>query len=153
MSEPTSTGSGTSNTLAIGWVREEHVEALVHASDDFNLLLAIALAFLGAAVAAAVALAAGALHPLLLYLIVAGAGGIGGFAGLLANRERGKLNQRREAVKNEARYQYVPSPFAPLNFNAGTSEVPSVTVGDIGTLPDDGQAVPESKDGESTAEA
>jgi hypothetical protein len=32
----------------------------------------------------------------------------------------------------ETRNQYVPSPFPPLNFNTGTSQSPSVTVGVTG---------------------
>ena len=48
------------------------MQEVLHASDGFQVLLAISLAGLGASIAAAVALAAGALHPIAMYLILCG---------------------------------------------------------------------------------
>lgn len=127
------TGSGMSNVDRIGWVRVEHAQDLASASEGFNMFFSIAVAFLGAAVAAAVALATGPRHPLLLYLIVAGAGGIGAYSSFLAKRERGNVVRRRQNFQQQVRYQYVPSPFPPLNLSAGTNQFPSVTIGATGT--------------------
>ncbi len=69
--EPTTRALG-STTVVFGWVEESRVQEVLHASDGFQVLLAITLAGLGASVAAAVALAAGALHPIAMYLILCG---------------------------------------------------------------------------------
>jgi hypothetical protein len=46
MNQQATTGTGSSDMLVMKWVKETQVEALVHASDNFNLLVAIALGFL-----------------------------------------------------------------------------------------------------------
>jgi hypothetical protein len=132
----TTTGTGTSNLYPIGWVRVEHVEALVSASDDFNMFLVIALTFLGIAAAAAVALTTTPKNPLPLYLIIAAPGGVGAFSTILAVRERGNVRRTRQNLKQETRNQYVPSPFPPLNLNAGTNQSPTVTIGSTGNPPE-----------------
>jgi hypothetical protein len=68
--QPTQTLGST--TVVFGWVEESRVHEVLHASDGFQVLLAISLAGIGASVAAAVALAAGALHPIAMYLILCG---------------------------------------------------------------------------------
>ena len=143
MNDPTTTtttGTGTSNVYPIGWVRVEHVEARVSASDDFNMFLVIALTFLGIAAAAAVALAAAPKYPLPLYLISAVASGVGAFSSVLAKREFRNVREKRQILMQETRNQYVPSPFPPLNLNAGANQSPSVTIGSAGNSPEISQA-------------
>jgi len=135
MNARTTTGSGTSDVLAYGWVREEHVEALVHSSDNFNLLLAVSLAFLGAAVAVSIALGAGAVHPGILYPMLTAAGGVGIFSGILTWREHYNVNRLRQKLSRETENYYVQSPFGPLNLSAGTNPTPRLTIGQEASVP------------------
>jgi hypothetical protein len=96
MSQPVTTGAGSTTTFVIRWVQEMQVDALVHATDNFNLLLSIMLGFLAAAAAAGIALGAGALHPVLIYLILIGCGGCAALAGFLTWREHGNVCEVRQ---------------------------------------------------------
>jgi hypothetical protein len=58
-------------TVVFGWVEEARVQEVLHASDGFQMLLAVTLAGAGAAAASGVTLAAGVTHPGTLYLILA----------------------------------------------------------------------------------
>lgn len=70
MTSESSTRALGSTTVVFGWVEESLVQEILHASDGFQVLLAVTLAGIGASVAVVVALAAGALHPIAMYLIL-----------------------------------------------------------------------------------
>jgi hypothetical protein len=70
VTQGSSTRTLGSTTIVFGWVEKSHVDEMLHASDGFQLLLAITLAGLGASAAAGVALVAGALHPIAMYLVL-----------------------------------------------------------------------------------
>jgi len=84
MSDQPATGTLGSTTVVFGWVEENQVQQMLHASDGFQLMLGISLAGFGGLAAGLVALAAGALHPIALYLILCVLGTatllVGGFA-------------------------------------------------------------------------
>lgn len=134
MNQQATTGTGSSDMFVMKWVKETQVEALVHASDNFNLLVAIALGFLAAAAAAAagIALGAGALHPLIIYLILTGCASCGLFASIMALRENGNVKTVRRTLREETESYYVPSPFKQFNLSTGANESPSLTVGRTG---------------------
>lgn len=56
MSQQVTTSAGSTTTFVIRWVQEMQVDALVHATDNSNLLLSVTLAFLAAAAAAGITL-------------------------------------------------------------------------------------------------
>jgi hypothetical protein len=61
-------------TVIFRWVEESKVQQLMHASDGFQQMLALTVAGTGASVTAVVTLAAGAQHPLALYVLLSGLG-------------------------------------------------------------------------------
>lgn len=157
MNQQPTTGTGSSDMLVMKWVKETQVEALVHASDNFNLLVAIALGFLAAAAAAGIALGAGALHPLVIYLILTGCASCGLFAGIMALRENRNVKTVRRKLREETENYYIPSPFKQFNLSTGVNESPTLAVGRTGMPPElgtsDVQAAPvgDSQGAESDA--
>lgn len=135
MNQQVSSGTGSPNLLEMKWVQETRVEALVHTSDNFNVLVAVTLAFLAAVAAAGVALGAGALHPLVIYLILAGCGSCAVFGGIMAFRESKVVHRTRAMLREETQSYYVPSPFTQFNLTAGANVSPSVTLGAFGEPP------------------
>lgn len=130
MSTPRVTGDRSVKRLELKWVPEAEVEALVHASDNFNILLAITLAFVAGLVAAAVALGAGALHPVAIYIIIGACGGCSVFGGLMVWREHSNVTRVRNDLKDSTESYYIPSPFEERNLGTGINGSPSVTLGD-----------------------
>jgi hypothetical protein len=127
MSEPVTSGNSSTTSFVIRWVQEIQVNALVHASDNFNVLIGAALALLAAAVAAAIALGAGALHPVVVYVVL-GACVFGALiTGGLSRREY--LNVRR--IRSEIRAATTEYR-VPFTLTTGTSAVPAVTIGAAG---------------------
>jgi hypothetical protein len=125
MSQQVTTGAGSTTTFVIRWVQEMQVDALVNATDNFNLLLTITLAFLAAAAAAGIALGAGALHPVLIYLILAGCGGCAALAGVLTWRENTNVREARVKIRAATTEYHVP-----FTLSAGASASPTVTIGE-----------------------
>jgi len=119
------------------------VDALVHASDNFNLLVAITLALLAAAAAAGIALGAGALHPLWIYLILAACGSCTVFGAVMALRENRIVRRVRAQLRETAENYYVPSPFT---LSSGASATPTVTLGEAATSPATAMAATGSSD-------
>lgn len=133
MNQQTTTGTGTSDMLVMKWVKDTQVGELVDAADDFNVQVALASGLLAASVAAGVALAAGALHPLWLYIILSAGVSCGLYASVMAFRERRKVNKVRQTIREEAESYYFPSPFRQqLNLSTGLNESPTLTVGEAG---------------------
>jgi hypothetical protein len=125
MNQQVTTGAGSTTTFVIRWVQEMQVDALVHATDNFNLQLSIALAFLAAAAAAGIALGAGALHPVLIYIILAACGGCAALAGALTWREHGNVRDARTKIRAATTEYHVP-----FTLSTGASASPTVTIGD-----------------------
>ena len=125
----TSTGIDNPDQLEEKFVKESQVQMLVHASDTFNLLVAITLGLLAAAAAAGIALGAGAVHPLVIYLILAACGSCGVFSGFMAFQENKVVDRTRTKLAEGTYSYYYPSPFNQLNLSAGANVSPSVTLG------------------------
>jgi hypothetical protein len=131
MSVPKTPGNpGVKRRLELKWVPEAEVEALVHASDNFNVLLAITLAFGAGLVAAAVALGAGAVHPVVIYIILGACGGCSVFGGFMVWRERNTVQRVRGDLRQATESYYIPSPFEEFNLGTGINGSPTVTFGD-----------------------
>jgi hypothetical protein len=127
MSEQVTSGGGNTTSFVIRWVQEIQVNALVHASDNFSILVGATLALLAAAVAAAIALGAGALHPVVVYIIL-GACGFGALiTGGLSRREYVNVRSIRAEIKAAITEYHVP-----FTLTTGTSAVPDVTIGAAG---------------------
>jgi hypothetical protein len=95
MSEQPATQALGSTTVVFGWVEETQVQQVLHASDGFQLMLGICVAGFGGAAAGVVALAAGALHPIALYLILCVFGTATLLAGAFAGREFARYRKVR----------------------------------------------------------
>jgi hypothetical protein len=124
------TGANNPKRLELKWVPEAEVEALVHASDNFNVLLAVTLSCLAGAIAAAVALGAGALHPVVIYIILGACTGCTMFGGSMLWREKGTVKRVRSELKEATESYYIPSPFGEFNLGTGINRSPTVTLGD-----------------------
>jgi hypothetical protein len=126
-----------STTVVFGWVEESLVKEALHASDGFQMLLAITLAGLGASAAVAVALAAGALHPIAMYLILCAvlAGTV--IPAVMAVREYRRYRQVRARLLAGTAHVPVPvmlvTPGAPTFTVGGQSAITGVTAKDSGT--------------------
>ena len=113
--------------------------------------------FLAAAAAAGIALGAGALHPLVIYLILTGCASCGLFAGIMALRENRNVKTVRRKLREETENYYIPSPFKQFNLSTGVNESPTLAVGRTGMPPElgtsDVQAAPvgDSQGAESDA--
>lgn len=127
MTEQSTTQALGSTTVVFGWVEEAWVQQVLHASDGFQLLLAITLAGFGGAVADGVALVAGALHPIGLYLILCGLLVGTGLAGVMMVREYNRYRKvRRQLLAATARmpvsvWLVTPGPASP-SFTVGGQE-------------------------------
>jgi hypothetical protein len=128
--DPTTRTLG-STTVVFGWVEESRVQEVLHASDGFQVLLAISLAGLGASVAAAVALAAGALHPIAMYLILCGLVAGTAIPAIMTVREYRRYRQVRARLSAATAQVPVPvllvTPGAPTFTVGGQSPVTALT--------------------------
>ncbi len=128
MNEQGTSGSSTTTSFVIRWVQEIQVNALVHASDNFNIFVAIMLALLAAAAAAGIALGAGALHPVVVYIVL-GACGLGTvLTGGLSVREYLNVRTIRSEIRAATTEYRVP-----FTLTTGTGASPAVTLGQAGT--------------------
>jgi hypothetical protein len=116
-----------STTIVFGWVEKSHVEEVLHASDGFQQLLAVTLAGLGASVAAGVALAAGALHPIAMYLILCALLAGSAIPAIMTFREYRRYRKVRERLV--AGTMQVPVPMTLV-----TPGQPTFSVGGQGTV-------------------
>ncbi len=118
-------------TVVFGWVEESRVQEVLHASDGFQVLLAISLAGIGASVAAAVALAAGALHPIAMYLILSGLIAGTTIPAIMAVREYRRYRKVRAQLSQATAHVPVPvflvTPGTPTFTVGGQSSVTAVT--------------------------
>ena len=135
MNRENTTDTGTPNLMGIRFAPETQVEALVHASDTYNMLVTVMLGFLAALAAAGIALGAGALHPLLIYLILAACASCSVFSGVMVLGERKNLRERRQKLAEETQTYYVPSPFRQFNLGTAGNASPTVTLGEMGSSP------------------
>lgn len=115
--------SGSYNTTlhAIRWANENQVNELVHASDNFNVLIGATLALFAAAVAAAITLGAGAVHPVVVYMILSASGFGALITGGLSTREYKNVRNLRSEIKADIAEYYIP-----LTLTAGTNAFPNV---------------------------
>lgn len=114
-------------TVVFAWVEESRVQQVLHASDDFQLMLAITLTGFGGCAAALIALAAGALHPMALYLILSALAAVTLLAGGFAWREFVRCRQVRSQLA--AGTVRVPVPVLLV-----MTESPSFTLGGHGPV-------------------
>jgi hypothetical protein len=95
-------------TFVFGYVEESLVQEFLHASDGFQFLLAISLTGAGASADAFVALGAGALHPVAMYLSLCGLLAVTAVTGGMTVREY--LRTRRVRSRLSAATVRVPVP-------------------------------------------
>jgi hypothetical protein len=124
VTEQVTNGSSNTTPLVIRWTNEIQVNELVHASDNFNILVGATLALLAAAVAAASALGAGAVHPVIIYIILSACGFGGLITGGLSKREYNNVRSVRSEIKASTTEYRIPFTLTP-----GTSSSPGATSG------------------------
>lgn len=127
MTQESATRTLGSTTIVFGWVEKSRVEEVLHASDGFQVLLAITLAGLGASAAAGLALAAGALHPIAMYLILCALLAGTAIPAIMTVREYRRYSKVRERLV--AGTVQVPVPMMLV-----TPGPPTFTVGGQGTV-------------------
>lgn len=131
MTGESSTRTLGSTTVVFGWVEESLVQEVLHASDGFQVLLAITLAGLGASVAVVVALAAGALHPIAMYLILSAVLTGTAISAIMTVREYLRYRQVRSRLLAGTAHVPVPvllmTPGAPTFTVGGQSPVIGMT--------------------------
>jgi hypothetical protein len=125
MTEPSTTQALGSTTVVFGWVEEARVQEVLHASDGFQVLLAITLAGLGGSASAEIALGAGALHPIAIYLIPCALLASSAVAGTMMVREF----RRYRRVRSQLMAATAKVPVPVLLVTPGS---PSFTVGGYG---------------------
>jgi hypothetical protein len=108
VTQDTGTRTVGSATKVFGWVEKSQVEEFLHASDGFQLLLAITLAGIGATAAAVVALAAGALHPIAMYLLLCALLAGTAVPAIMTIREYRRYKQVRARLTTETVQMPVP---------------------------------------------
>jgi hypothetical protein len=108
MTEQPTTRTLGNTTVVLRWVERDRAEQVIHASDGFQILLAITLAAAGAEAAAVVALATGLLHPIPMYLIVCGLGVATVVLGIVTFRDYTRLRKIRAQL--DAATVQVPIP-------------------------------------------
>lgn len=136
MNEQSTTQTLGGTTVVFGWIEEARVEQVLHASDGFQLLLGISLAGLGGVIACAVGLGAGALHPIGLYIVLAGLLVATVITGALAGREFKRYHSARKELRSVTARVPVPvvlvTPGSP-SFTVGGQQLPVPAVGSVST--------------------
>ncbi len=113
----------TSGEVDLRYVLRTKVDDYVHASDGFQIWLAITVGFGGAAITTLITLAAGVQHPIVLYLLLCGFACLSVAFGSVTIRDGLRTRRARKELDQDTRSDI------PLSLTVTANASPAVTFG------------------------